>query len=59
MHLVVKMFDVLKEQRLILEFLVKLGKSPRETNFLLIQVYRSEYLLHAQVFEWYKPFREG
>jgi len=46
------------EQRLNIEFCVKLGKSATGTYNLIKQVYGDESLSRARVFQWHRRFRE-
>jgi hypothetical protein len=41
------------------KFLTKLGKSTTEVYNLLMEVYGDKRLSRAQVFEWFKRFKEG
>jgi hypothetical protein len=47
------------EQRVNIEFCVKLGKTPTETYEMLQTVYGDEALSHSSVFEWFERFRDG
>lgn len=47
------------EQRINLRFLVKLGKTPTESLFLLRHVYGDATMSRARVFEWHKRFTDG
>lgn len=47
------------EQRAVIKFHVKLGKSASETFRLMQQVYGDDCLSRANVFLWYKRFSEG
>ena len=53
------MLSVNVEQRVNVEFCVRLGKSIAETYDLLKKVYGDECLSRTQVFEWFKRFKEG
>ncbi|KAJ8941339.1 hypothetical protein NQ318_004783 [Aromia moschata] len=53
------MLSVQMEQRVNLKFLVKLGKTLTEAYAMLKEVYVNECLSRAQVFEWFKRFKEG
>ena len=47
------------EQRINLNFLVRLGKTPTETFNLLQEVYEDATMSRTRIFEWHKRFREG
>ncbi|KAJ8940842.1 hypothetical protein NQ318_005288 [Aromia moschata] len=47
------------EQRVNLKFIVNLGKTFTEAYTMLKEVYGNECLSPAQVFEWFKRFKEG
>jgi hypothetical protein len=47
------------EQRVNIEFCVKLGETPTETNEMLQIVYGDEALSCSSVFEWFKLFKDG
>ncbi|EGI60514.1 FLJ37770-like protein, partial [Acromyrmex echinatior] len=47
------------EQRIVVKFHVKLGKTATETYNLLKEVYGHECLSRARVFEWFKRFQDG
>ena len=47
------------EQRIILKFLAKLGKTPLECFALLQQVYKKETMSITCAFKWHKRFRES
>ncbi|EGI66233.1 FLJ37770-like protein, partial [Acromyrmex echinatior] len=47
------------EQRIVVKFHVKLGKTVTETYNLLKEVYGHECLSRARVFEWFKRFQDG
>ena len=47
------------EQRYMIEFCVKLGKSGSETLHLLRTAYGDAVLSSAQVFKWHKAFKDG
>ncbi|XP_018301780.1 histone-lysine N-methyltransferase SETMAR-like [Mycetomoellerius zeteki] len=53
------MVSVTIEQRIVVKFHVKLGKTATETYNLLTQVYGHECLSRARVFEWFKRFQDG
>lgn len=53
------MISVLIEQRIVVKFHVKLGKTATETYLLLKEVYGNECLSRARVFEWFKRFQDG
>jgi len=53
------MLSVNVEQRVNVKVCVELGKSTTETYDLLKKVYGDECLYRAQVFEWFKRFKEG
>lgn len=53
------MVSVTIEQRIVVKFHVKLGKTATETYNLLKQVYGHECLSRARVFEWFKRFQDG
>ena len=53
------MLSVNVEQHVNVKFCVKLGKSTTETYDTLKKVYGDECLSRAQVFDWFKRFREG
>ena len=48
-----------REQRAILKFLAKLGKTPSKSFAMLQQVYGEETMSRARAFEWHKRFKEG
>ena len=48
-----------REQRAILKFLAKLGKTPFESFAMLQQVYGEETMSRTRAFEWHKRFKEG
>ncbi|GFU56654.1 protein GVQW3 [Trichonephila clavipes] len=52
------MVSVIIEQRIV-KFHFKLGKTATETYNLLKEVYGSECLSRARVFEWFKRFKDG
>ncbi|GFT52210.1 protein GVQW3 [Trichonephila clavipes] len=53
------MVSVIIEQRIVVKFHFKLGKTATETYNLLKEVYGSECLSRARVFEWFKRFKDG
>ncbi|GFS88083.1 protein GVQW3 [Trichonephila clavipes] len=53
------MVSVIIEQRIVVKFHFKLEKNATETYNLLKEVYGSEFLSRAQVFEWFKRFKDG
>ncbi|GFS77214.1 protein GVQW3 [Trichonephila clavipes] len=53
------MVSVIIEQRIVVKFHFKLGKTATETYNLLKEVYGSECLSRARVFEWFKRFNDG
>lgn len=53
------MVSVLVEQRIVVKFHFKLGKTASETYLLLKEVYGSECLSRTRVFEWFKRFKNG
>ncbi|GFV37897.1 protein GVQW3 [Trichonephila clavipes] len=53
------MVSVIIEQRIVVKFHFKLGKTATETYNLLKEVYGSECLSRARVFEWSKRFKDG
>ena len=53
------MISVTIEQRIVVKFHVKLGKTATETYNLLKEVYGHECLSRARVFEWFKRFQDG
>ncbi|GFV45528.1 protein GVQW3 [Trichonephila clavipes] len=53
------MVSVIIEQRIVVKFPFKLGKTATETYNLLKEVYGSECLSRARVFEWFKRFQDG
>ncbi|KAJ8946119.1 hypothetical protein NQ318_013169 [Aromia moschata] len=53
------MLSVQMEQRVNLNFLVKLGKTFTEAYAMLKEVYGNGFLYRTQVFEWFKWFKEG
>ncbi|KAJ8956868.1 hypothetical protein NQ318_014283 [Aromia moschata] len=53
------MLSVQMEQRVNLEFLVKLEKTFTEAYAMLKEVYGNACLSRTQVFEWFKRFKEG
>lgn len=53
------MLSVTIEQRIVVKFHMKLGKTATETYNLLKEVYGNECLSRARVFEWFKRFQDG
>ncbi|GFT06949.1 protein GVQW3 [Trichonephila clavipes] len=53
------MVSVIIEQRIVVKFHFKLGKTATETYNLLKEVYGGECLSRARVFEWFKRFKDG
>ncbi|GFX59571.1 protein GVQW3 [Trichonephila clavipes] len=53
------MVSVIIEQRIVVQFLFKLGRTATETYNLLKEVYDSECFSCARVFEWFKRFKDG
>ncbi|GFX69366.1 mariner Mos1 transposase [Trichonephila clavipes] len=53
------MVSVIIEQRIVIKFLFKLRKTATQTYNLLKEVYGSECLSRARVFEWFKRFKDG
>jgi hypothetical protein len=53
------MLSVKVEQHVGVKFLTKLGEFATESYSLLMEVYGDECPAHAQVFEWFKRFKEG
>ncbi|GFT54362.1 protein GVQW3 [Trichonephila clavipes] len=53
------MVSLIIEQRIVVKFHFKLGKTATETYSLLKEVYGSECLSRARVFEWFKRFKDG
>ncbi|EGI61189.1 FLJ37770-like protein [Acromyrmex echinatior] len=53
------MISVTIEQRIVVKFHVKLGKTATETYNLLKEMYGHECLSRARVFEWFKRFQDG
>lgn len=53
------MVSVIIEQRIVIKFHFKLGKTATETYNLLKEVYGSECLSRTRVFEWFKRFQDG
>ncbi|KYN44946.1 hypothetical protein ALC56_00598 [Trachymyrmex septentrionalis] len=47
------------EQRAVIKFNAKLGKSASETFRLMQQIYGNQCLGRTAVFEWHKSFLEG
>ncbi|GFX18014.1 ADAMTS-like protein 3 [Trichonephila clavipes] len=47
------------QQRIVVKFHFKLGKTATESYNLLKEVYASECLSRARLFEWYKRFKDG
>jgi hypothetical protein len=47
------------EQRPVVKFFQKLGKSASETFQTIKQAYGEEALGHGAVFKWYKRFAQG
>jgi len=47
------------EQRCVIEFCVKLGKSSNKTLETLRQAYGGETLSRAAVFQWWRHFKDG
>jgi transposase len=47
------------EQRAIIKFCIKLGKTLTETYKMLQTVYGDEALSRSSVFEWFKRFKDG
>ncbi|GFV86352.1 protein GVQW3 [Trichonephila clavipes] len=54
-----QLFSVTIEQRIVVKFHFKLGKTATETYNLLKEVYGSECLSRARVSEWFKRFKDG
>ena len=50
------MLSVTIEQRSVVKFLMKLGRTATETYNLLKEVYGNEFLSCARIFEWFKRF---
>lgn len=53
------MIDIFLEQRIVVKFHVKLGKTATETLSLLKQVYGDSCLSRSRFFEWFKRFKDG
>ncbi|GFX43394.1 protein GVQW3 [Trichonephila clavipes] len=53
------MVSVIIEQRIVVKFHFNLGKTATETYNLLKEVYGSQCLSRARVFEWFKRFKDG
>lgn len=53
------MIDIKIEQRVIIKFHVKLGKSACETFSLLKSVYQESCLAQSNVYNWFKRFQDG
>ncbi|GFS83245.1 hypothetical protein TNCV_599981 [Trichonephila clavipes] len=51
------MVSAIIEQRIVVKINYKLGKTATETYNLLKEVYGSECLSRARVFEWFKRFK--
>ena len=47
------------EQRIILKFLVRLGKTPTEALKLLQEVCGDDAMSRTRLFEWHRRFKEG
>lgn len=54
-----KMLSAAIEQRIVMKFHYKLGRTATETYKLLKEVYGDECLSRARVFEWFKRFQAG
>jgi transposase len=53
------MSDRLLEQRIIIKFCAKLGKSTSESLQMLTEIYGADAIKKSSVFEWHKKFKEG
>lgn len=53
------MLSILVQQRVVVNFLLKLGKTATECHESLQTAYGSDSLSRTQIFEWYKRFKEG
>lgn len=53
------MIDINVEQRVVIKFYVKLGKSASETFSLLKTVYEESCLKRSTLFKWFKRFQDG
>ncbi|GFV23239.1 protein GVQW3 [Trichonephila clavipes] len=53
------MVSVIIQQRIVVKFHFKHGKTATETYNLLKEVYGSECLSRARVFEWFERFKVG
>jgi hypothetical protein len=51
--------DVLKEQRVCIEFCQKFGKTATETYKMLQQAFGETALSRSKTFEWYSRFKNG
>jgi hypothetical protein len=51
--------DVLKEQRVCIDFCQKLGKTATETYEMLQQAFGEAALSRSKTFEWYSRFKNG
>ena len=47
------------EQRICIKFCFKIGKPATETCQLLQQAYGEDAMGRTQVFDWFRPFKEG
>jgi hypothetical protein len=47
------------EQRICLRFCFRLGKTATETHEMLQKAFKDSGLSHAQVLEWFAPFKRG
>ena len=47
------------EQRIILKFFVRLGKTLTETFKLLQEIYKDATVSRTRIFKWHKRFKEG
>ena len=47
------------EQRICIKFCFKIGKTATETYQLLQQAYGEDAMGRTQVFDWFRPFKEG
>ncbi len=50
--------DLIIEQRVIIEFLIKLGKINAEICAMLLAVYGAAMIKHSVMYEWIGRFRE-
>lgn len=47
---------IIVDQRILVKFHIKLGKTATEAYLLLKEVCRHKWLSHARVFQWFQAF---